>query len=496
MSEQDRAKLVELYRLEREAFQRQARQDLCYFTKYTYPEYKVAWFHRLLCQKLNDFADRKIKRLMVFLPPRHGKSELVSRRLPAYILGKYPDSQIISASYSDSLAKLMNRDVQRIIDSDLYAEVFPYTTLNADNVRTDRRGGYLRNSDIFEIVNHKGQYRSCGIGGGITGMGADYAIIDDPIKNSKEADSLVFRNSIDEWYKSTLYTRLEKDGCVLVTLTRWHEDDLAGRLIERIEQDDSDDEKWEVLSFPAVCESTDNPEEQREIGQALWEYKYPLNKLEKIKKSLGSRFWNALYQQRPAPDEGGKFKKIWFKFYDKLPDLKSGVVRQSWDMNLAETKEGSYCCGQVWLQVGANHYLIEQYRARVEFVEATRALQYFKEKYPMTREIYIENRANGYAAISVLKNKIAGLVAVEPDGSKEVRADAVTHIFEGGNVYVPNPNSNRWVDDYISELCVFPNGANDDQVDTTTQYLNKVERGFTGIGSVGSITKVSVVRGM
>jgi len=245
-----------------------AQNGLLNFTLYTKPNYEINWHHRALARKLNDFANGKIKRLMVFMPPRNGKSELVSRRLPAYLLGKNPDCSIISTSYGADLASRMNRDVQRIIQSKEYTELFPATRLNNNRVTTRDPVASLQNTEIFEVVGRAGTYRSAGIRGGITGLGANFVIIDDPIKNEEEAASPTIREKIWQEYSSTIYTRLEKDAGILVTMTRWHEDDLAGRLLDQIKNDPAADE-WEVVNFPAICEGVSNELDPREIGEAV-----------------------------------------------------------------------------------------------------------------------------------------------------------------------------------------------------------------------------------
>lgn len=232
----------------KEAGRELARRSMAEFALYTDPAYHMNWHHRLICNSLDKWVSKEIRRLMIFTAPRHGKSELVSRKLPAYIFGRHPDTSIISASYSADLASRMNRDVQRIIDSDRYAELFPNSRLYGKNIRSVAGGSFLRNSDIFEIVDHKGVYRSAGVGGGITGMGGEYIIIDDPVKNREEANSATYREKLWDWYTSTLYTRLEKEGCILVTLTRWHEDDLAGRLLNNMKQ--TGGEQWTVINLP------------------------------------------------------------------------------------------------------------------------------------------------------------------------------------------------------------------------------------------------------
>ncbi len=233
---------------------RKARRSLLEFTRYTKPDYEVSWHHRLICQRLDALLRGEIRRLMVFAPPRHGKSELISRRLPAYYLGRDPDASIIACSYSAELAARMNRDVQRIIDDPAYARLFPATRLWSSQVRTVAKPGtWLRNSDLFEIVNHRGVYRAAGVGGGITGMGATLGIIDDPIKNEEEAYSATVRRNVLDWYKSTFYTRLEKDSRIVLIMTRWHRGDLAGALLEEAAAT-PDADQWEVLSFPALAQ--------------------------------------------------------------------------------------------------------------------------------------------------------------------------------------------------------------------------------------------------
>jgi len=200
---------------------RAARSNLLDFTRYTFPEYKAGWFHRKLASTLDKFLDDCVNgrspRLMVMAPPRHGKSEQVSRRLPAYAFGRHPDLKIISCSYSSDLSSLMNRDVQRIIDSPEYRMLFPGTALSGENVRTISVN-YLRNSDIFEIVGHGGMYRSCGVGGGITGIGGNLLSIDDPVKDAQQAYSETYRQAAWEWYQTTFKTRAEKGAGILLTM--------------------------------------------------------------------------------------------------------------------------------------------------------------------------------------------------------------------------------------------------------------------------------------
>ena len=277
------------------------------FVLYTMPSYQINWHHRLLMQKLQLFAEGKIKKLMVFMPPQHGKSELTSRRLPSYILGLNPDAKIIGCSYASTLAASFNRDVQRIIQDEEYQELFPNTSLNSTNVKTSAKGSYLKNSDIFEVVGAKGFYKSVGVGGSLTGTPADFGIIDDPIKDAVEAESATYRAKVWNWFTQVFLTRLHNGSQIIVTQTRWHQDDLAGRILKQYNTKND----WVVLSLPAIKEpSATLPGDIREPGQALWPSKHSLERLIDIRQA-NERAFHALYQQDPRPFEGGLIYKNW-----------------------------------------------------------------------------------------------------------------------------------------------------------------------------------------
>jgi len=403
---------------------------------------------------------------MVFMPPRHGKSELVSRRFPAFILGKNPQANIISTSYSATLASSMNRDAQRIIDSPEYEQLFPDTKLGTG-------AGYLRNSEQFEVVGTGGYYLSAGVGGGITGRGADYAIIDDPVKNRAEAESKVFRDKVYDWFTSTLYTRLEKDACVLITLTRWHEDDLAGRLLQ-LAEDDPNADQWEVINYPAMRLDMNDPTDPRELGEALWENKYDNKSLLAIKSTIGTYEWSALYEQNPSPSGGSMIQRDWIQYYKILPGKFDEIV-QSWDFAFDKSESSSYVVGQVWGKVGADKYLIDRVRDRMDFTQSLRAVKNMSAKHPRAKAKFMEKKANGAAIMNSLKREISGIIPVNPDGSKVERAYAIQPQFEAGNVFIPDPSIAPWVNDYVEEIVSFPNATNDDQMDTTTQALNNLE---------------------
>ncbi len=451
-----------------EARRELARRSMAEFSLYTDESYRMNWHHKLICDTLDQWVNKDIRRLMIFTAPRHGKSELVSRKLPAYIFGKNPDTSIISASYAADLASRMNRDVQRIIDSERYAELYPDTRLYGKNIRSVAQGTALRNSDIFEIVGHKGVYRSAGVGGGITGMGGEYIIIDDPVKNREEANSATYREKLWDWFTSTLYTRLEKNGCILLTLTRWHEDDLAGRLLEKMKEPGG--EQWTVITLPAVCEDPPAIYDRRKPGEALWPAKYDERALGDIKATIGSYDWAALYQQRPQPAAGAIFRREWMKnTYRQLPRLSMTI--QSWDLPFVKSENSAKCACLVMGRTGAQIYIIDLLNDKMEFTENVSAMRTITAKHPTARAKVVENKANGPALVSLLKKEIPGIVEFEPKGSKEERALSVTPYFEAGNIIFPDPSIAPWVHDLIEDLIAFPSGKYKDTVDALVQGI-------------------------
>lgn len=281
-----------------------ARRNFSEFVKYVKPGYEMNWHHALLCKYLQKFIEGGIKRLMVFMPPQHGKSELVSRQLPSYLLGINPAAKIVLASYSAHLSSSFNRECQRIIDSDAYHEVFPETILNCSNVVT-KTDNYLRNSEIFETVGYGGFLKTVGVGGSLTGTPADYAIIDDPVKDSIEAMSPTYQQRNWDWFNDVLYTRIHNSSSILITQTRWDVNDLSGKLIQKINEGIG--EKWVVLSLPGIKTSETNPEDIRSIGEALWPSRHSLEKLQEV-RARSLRTFESLYQQDPKPVmSGGEF---------------------------------------------------------------------------------------------------------------------------------------------------------------------------------------------
>lgn len=425
----------------------------------------------LLNRKLVDVAAGRIKRLMVSMPPRHGKSELVSRYFPAWFLGTFPDKRIILASYEADFAASWGRKAR-----DLLEEHGPYlfgVTVSKASSAASR----------WDIEGHEGGMTTAGVRGPITGKGANIAIIDDPVKNDQEAMSQTYRDAAWDWYRATFSTRIQEDGAIILVMTRWHEDDLAGRLLKA--QKEGGDH-WEVVNLPALAEDDDML--GRQPGEPLCPQLFTKETLEKTKVRLGSFWWNALYQQRPSPQEGGILKRHWWKFYRKAPDKFDEII-QSWDMTFKDTKTADFVVGQVWGRKGADKYLLDQVRDRMDFPATVQAVRSLSAKWPQARNKLVEDKANGPAVIATLKNEIPGLIAVNPEGGKVVRAQAASPDIEAGNVYLPDPSVAPWVHDFIEECAAFPNGANDDQVDAMTQALIRFANKST------NTTGIEILRG-
>jgi len=280
------------------ALRRHARKSLLSFTTYTKPDYATNWHHKELAKKLDEVAAGRCHRLMVFMPPQHGKSELVSRRFPAFMLGRNPDLRLICASHTHDLAVSMNRDVQRIMSGEAYAKVFAQARLDEKGARSPGKPVARRTMDLFEIPGCRGSLRSAGVGNSIAGNRADGAIVDDPFGKREDADSPAIRQRVWEWYTSDLYTRLSAEAWIVLTHTRWHRDDLAGRLLRKMAAHSAD--QWQILCLPAVREEGPaDAADTRQPGEVLWPAFKSAADLEVIRQQ-DARAYAALYQQNPA----------------------------------------------------------------------------------------------------------------------------------------------------------------------------------------------------
>lgn len=441
---------------------RLARKSLLAFTEYTKPNYQRAAHHELIAEKLEAVQRGDIDRLMIFMPPRHGKSELVSVRYPAWWLGLSPADQIITASYAHKLAAKFGRQVRNLIKDKRCQEVFPGLSLAEDSEA----------KDLFN-TNEDGTYLATGVDGSVTGSGANLAIIDDPVKGRKEADSEVMRDAAWDWYKGDLYTRLMPSAAIVVCQTRWHEDDLSGRILEnegRVEEGG----EWTVLELPAL---------HKDRG-ALWPEWYNEEALERIRKAVGPRDFSALYQQQPQPDEGTFFKREWFRNWDKLPECRFYMTT-----DYAVTDGGGdYTVLTVWgLSADGEIYRADQWKGQTtseQWIE--RQLDLVARWKPFA--CFGEGGVIQKAIEPVLKRRMrergvfCRLEWLPSVADKPTRARSFQAYAASGRVHFE-----RGAD--LSEFLVFPAGKHDDEVDTASLIGRAVDQAHPAIVSAKAPAK-------
>lgn len=455
---------MRLLELEKELQRREAAARLAVFLDYTQPNYDRQWFHTLIadrCQQLMEGTLGK-NRLMIFVPPQHGKSEIISRKFPAWALGRNPLYKIVGTSYSADLAKQFSRTIQRTIDSTEYAAVFPNTRLNGQNCSTDASRGYLRNVDIFETVGYGGFYKAVGVGGSLTGTPVDIGIIDDPIKDYAEAHSQVFRDRVWSWYTDVFLTRLHNESKQLLIMTRWHEDDLAGRLLAR------EPEKWHVVSIPAIREDMSMEEDPREIGEALWEARHSRERLLDAEQR-SPRTFASLYQQRPTVEGGNIVKSDWFGHinpsdFNRLRTTEPIVFF----IDTAYTDKSSGDPTGIIATCKINGYLYITHGEKVlmRFPELIRFLPSYAMQHGYSSEstLRIEPKANGISVVDQLR-ECTSLNVVHtptPTDSKETRLYAASPSVESGRVILVD---GAWTEAFVDEICGFPSKPHDEYVD-------------------------------
>lgn len=393
-------------------------------------------------------------------------------------MGKTPHLRVITASYGADLAIRNSRATQEIIDSDKFRFLFPGVRLNRSG-EAEESSNAARKQNLFEIVGTNGYYKSVGIGGALTGFGAQLGIIDDYYKNQQEAQSFSHREKVLNWYRTVFRTRLSKFGILLVVSTRWDSQDLVASLLD-LQKSDPHSDKWEVLNLPAMAKETRNEGDPREEGEALWPDQFPIEELKQIKSSLGSYWFNSLYQQDPQPREGQLIKPNWLKFYQTLPDSFDEVI-QSWDLSFQGKETSDWTVGQVWARKGANKYLLYMIRDKLDFNEQISAIEAMSVLYPKAVLKLIEHAANADAVLATLSHRIPGLVLVKPKTSKAARLLACSPEFEAGNIWFPDPSSAPWVVPLIDELMGFGSLVHEDTVDGLTQAIIRLKG--LGVGS-------------
>lgn len=435
------------------------------FIKKVFPNYKFYKFHAALIQQLQRVIDDDCKRIILQVPPRHGKSLLASQLLPAAYLLAHPDRYVGISSYSSELAEGFSRKARDFF----------------------REGGGLLNPSSQAVnawgTEGGGGLWAAGVGGAVTGRSGHLLIIDDPVKNREDAESGRMMEKLNDWYTSTLYTRLEPQvGAIVVIQTRWSENDMIGQLLENeMNVSEKGRENWTIVDLPALFEDEgDRPklpshceviEDWRtEPGQALCPQRYDVDDLERIREAVGSRDFASLYQQRPAPEGGNMFDPSWWQYYNHdsvIPDFQR--IMLSVDATFTANNKSDYVVGAVVGQAGAQYYVLDLVREKLDVVGTMAMIARMYKRHALSGTV-IELAASGYAVYQMMQKKVPGLIGFKPEKSKEARAAGVVPLVEAGNVFLPA--SAPWLDAFISEFSLFPASKNDDMVDAITMAIN------------------------
>jgi predicted phage terminase large subunit-like protein len=403
-------------------------------------------------------------RLMISLPPRHGKSELISHWIPVWFLENWPDQNILLTSYEADFAASWGRKVRDTIQSnqDNLTVALSNDSLSASRWNTKQGGGMV----------------TAGAGGPITGRGGDLIVVDDPHKNWVEAQSETIRKRLIDWFYSTLYTRAEPGSTIAIIATRWHQGDLIGELLANHAED------WEEIRLPALAEENDLI--GRQSGQALCPERFDEKSLHKIKETIGSSMFEALYQQNPAPPEGHLFKKDWWKFFNQNSFIPFIGIVQSWDCAYETGIDNSFSVCQSWGVAKNGFYLLHQLRDKLEYPELVKAVKSQAQRFNPSR-ILIEYQASGRALVQDLRRRTRlpiHSVKVTRD-SKESRARLATAVVESGKVFLPKGAC--WLDEFLQELTMFPTSKYSDQVDALSQALDLLKNITVGDGKRPSV---------
>ena len=452
----------------REALAELARRELArrHYSEYLAYAYGDSWIRTrlssFLADKIQSFIETDTGHaydiLIIECPPQHGKSMTVSESLPSWVLGKYPEHNIILASYDSDFAERFCRK-------------------NKDKIKTCGKSlfqieiGAIDRAGEFELSNGRGRMISRGIMSGITGNPADLIIIDDPVKNQQEADSPAYRNRVWSEWQASLKSRLAAKGKVIVIMTPWTDDDLAARIIRA-------EKNAQLVRLPVEAEENDPI--GRQVGEPLCpELGKDAQWLSDFKASYisdpqgGQRAWTALYQCSPRQEDGNLVKREWWRFYDPDEPVAFGTEMISVDASFKGDDTSDFVSIQVWGKRANDYYLRYCLNKRLNFPDTVEALQTIYRLFPRARTVLIEEAANGPAIIQTLQQEML-ILPVTPLGGKVSRVNAVSPAIESGHVYLPDPAKAPWVSDYIDQWTAFPNSKYDDMVDATSQALNRM----------------------
>lgn len=419
----------------------------------------------LIDQVLVKAAEVGGQRIIVNIGPRLGKSRRGARWGSAWRLHQNPDTRIIIATHTAGLAEGHSRWVRDLLETH---------DLGIKPRRDTRSVGE------WYLDGYEGGILAAGIGGTITGFGADVLLIDDAVKNAEQAASKTWQDKTWTWYTETAFDRLEPNASVVILMTRWNPNDLTGKLLT--EQPDN----WTVIRIPTVAEENDPI--GRAPGELVWPERYDEAAVAEQRRTLGSVAFAARHQQKPEAARGTVWRRSWWRRHlgrewgrdpvrgTRMVAATSWVI-QSWDLAFKDLDDSDFVVGQVWEWDGANAYLLDQVRERMDIGATMDAIRGLKTRWPQTSAILIEDKANGPAVMSLLRGKLPGLIPITPVESKVGRARAVAPFIEAGNVFIPDPDVEgcEWVEDFLDEASAFGTGArNDDQVDTASQALRRL----------------------
>lgn len=438
------------------------------YAAYQWPGYRDAAHHRLIARHLEAVERGDIKRLMITMPPRHGKSMLASEFFPAWYIGRNPDHYVVTATYAQELADDFGRKVKNQIEDDAYKAIFPGVSL-ADDSKSAKRFHIDGNAGGYEhSTGQRGAFYAVGVGGPLTGRGAHLLLIDDPVKNREDAESEVIRKKTKDWYTSTAYTRLMPGGRIVIIQTRWHEDDLAGWL-----QAEHAHEGWVTLDLPAIDDA----------GEALWPEQYPIEALEQIRRALPPRDWSALYQQKPSPETGDYFKREWLHEYDVPPPREQMLIYGGSDYAVT-ADGGDYTVHVVvGLDPEGRMYLLDLWRGQSSsdvWVEAFCDLVLKWKPVGWAEETGQIKSGVGPFLVRRMMDRQAYVAkeAFATRGDKAIRAQSIRGRMALNGLYIPKDA--EWKSGLISEMMSFPVGVHDDQVDAlglVGQLIDKMSFG-------------------
>ena len=443
--------------------QEQARAGFMPFIRRVWPAFIEGKHHKLMVEAFERVIHGDLKRLIINMPPRHTKSEFASYLLPAWFLGQYPEKKVIQTAHTAELSVGFGRKVRNLVDSEDYKEIFPDLALRADSKAAGRWS-----------TSKGGEYFAIGVGGAVTGKGADLLIIDDPHseQEGQSADPAVF-DKVYDWYTSGPRQRLQPGGAIIIVMTRWHKRDLTGKIIKTSVQREGMDE-WELIEFPAIMPS----------GNALWPEFWSIEELEALKSELPAPKWNAQYQQDPSAEESALIKREWWqKWEDKKPPECEFII-QSWDTAFLKTQRADYSACTTWGVfykpdangiIQPNIILLDAYKERLEFPELKKcAMEMYKEFEPDA--CIVEAKAAGTPLIFELRAMGIPVGEYTPSrgNDKISRVNAVSDLFASGIVWCPET---RFAEEVIEEFAAFPAGEHDDLVDSSTQALLRFRQG-------------------